>query len=381
MNAGSAETDDPSGGNGQQIMSAPQWHTGPVIQNDSAVQQIPWHYQPPWNPDKWRKEEKERRIREWKGRLKQFGAVCTLTLFIYLAFALLIMLWIAPEVMHNLSDRRDSLILITPAVIDIISISGTSLVIFFTLLVATITISYLLVTKRSAMIFVKEISDGKPGRHSIMLTVGGLYFAILFLTQIFYLGIQSGGAEPNIPEIDHELWIQIYTFAKASVWEEVISRILLIGIPLMGIDIFFRKGGKLPAKRYILGGGHKLEYVECGLILFSAELFALAHIESWDLWKTIPTFIAGLCFGYLFLKIGFYAAVFFHFSFDFLSIPLEYFGESALLYPLGLLILLWLACGLMFFINYSIKLGEFVSRDLLKLNRSKMKGISEVRSG
>lgn len=339
----------------------------------SPIPMIPWQSQSSWNPERWRKEQREREIKEWKSRLKQFGAVCALSLFIYLFLALIVMLTVTPEAMSNLSDERRILFIITPEVKEIVTITGLALVVFFLFLVAVITISFLLTIRRSATTIGREIAKGNPGRHSIMLTIGGLFFAMLFLTTTYYLVIEAGGVEPSVPDYDDPLWSQVYLFAMASVWEEVVARILLIGVPLMAFDIFLNKKRRLPAAKYFLGGGFQFGYIEVGLVLFSAEMFALGHIEGWDFYKVIPSAIAGLCFGYLFLKFGFYAAVVFHFSFNFLRIPIEFFGESSIMI-VGLLTLLWLACGAMFFIYYSQKLGSFVSSELLRRSQPQKQG-------
>jgi len=330
----------------------------------------PQQFPPPWDIEKWRREQRERSIALWRSRLKRFGAICSILLFVYLAVALAIMLMMSPEIVDNLEERQDSLFLITPEVVVFATISGQSLMLFFIFLIVTITISYILITSGSAIEISREIFSGARGRHSAILTIGGLFFAMFFLTQIFYLGVTAGGAEPTIPEFDYDLWERIYLFAKASVWEEIISRVLLIGIPLLVVYVFFTLDKE--KKRIIdffLGGKFEFGYVESGLVLFSAAMFAIAHISGWDLWKTVPTFVTGICFGYLFLRIGFHAAVIFHFSFDFLSIPTEFVGESAILIPLGIIILLWLAAGAIFLIYYSHRLGKFIARDFFKFSQ------------
>ena len=193
-----------------------------------------------------------------------------------------------------------------------------------------------------------------------MLVVGGLFFANLTIAYLYYLVIGIGGASPNVPSIGGQpYWFQIYVYAQASVWEEIISRILFIGVPLLWIDLLFRRGKLQRPRNYFLGGTFNLGPIEIGLIVFSAFMFGFAHTGSWDLWKVPPTIIAGMAFGYLFARLGLYAAVTFHFAFDFLTVPVANAGlaSQALL---GLMILIWLVVGGVFLIYYLLQLKRFL---------------------
>jgi len=329
----------------------------------------PWQYQPPWDPVRARREQRERSIANLKRRLKQFGALSSLTLFFYLAIAVFAMILISPEIMQNLLTRSTALFVITPSVVPILNISGVVLVAYFVFLVLAILISYLYSMGESLLPAANEIILGKPGRHSTILTVGGLFFAVLVVNFIYYLLVESSGVNPNVPDFESEpLWASVFNFANASVWEEIISRVLLIGIPLLWIDLLFRRKQLLPPIRYFVGGKIEFGFIECALILFSATMFGFAHVGGWDVWKVFPSLISGLCFGYLFVRIGLYAAIVFHFAFDFLTVPTRYFGAGADL-VLDLFILIWLAAGLMFIIYYSIRLGRFLRESLSVLAR------------
>lgn len=327
-----------------------------------------WGYQPPWDIEKWRRDQKARKNRELRANLKRFGALCVFTLFAYLGIALALMLALTPEVLVNLSERTDYLYLATPKLTNIGSLSGYYLSGFFVAIAAVIIVSFIALIGRDKLALFREMLGTGGGEHSAMLVIGGIFMAMLFMNFIYYSVIELGGAEPEIPDLEDELWIQAYVLAKASVWEEFVTRILLIGVPLIFIDLFFRRDKTLPIARYIIGGGIKIGYLECGLVIFSSEIFALAHIEGWDFWKIVPVAITGLGFGYLFLRFGLYAAVVLHFSFDFLSLPIEYVGGyPPVLIWVGILTLIWLVCGSMFFIYYLLKLTDFVRRELLKM--------------
>lgn len=328
---------------------------------DRPTEMIPWHYQPPWDPYSYRKSQREQwwqKVRRWGKRL---GALSSISLFAYLSLAVVILLMMTPEISENLFDRSDRLFIITPAVTPVLEISGAVLVLYYLFLAGTIVISYLFLIGKSSLKIISEIRYAKPEKHSPMLAVGGLFFAILTIEYLYYFIIMAGGVEPNVPPTDEmPYWSQIYVYAQASVWEEIISRVLLIGVPLLWIDLLFRRSKLQRPRNYFLGGSFSLGPVEIGLIAFSAFMFGFAHAGGWDLWKVPPTIIAGFVFGYLFATFGLYAAVMFHFAFDFLTIPVANAGLASLVL-LGLIIWIWLIVGGVFLIYYLLQLKRFLS--------------------
>ena len=103
---------------------------------------------------------------------------------------------------------------------------------------------------------------------------------------------------------------------------------------------------------YFLGGGFTIGPLEAFFIVGSSLMFGLAHVAGWDMWKALPTFIAGLGFGYLFLKVGIHAAILLHFSFDYLSL-----GQALLpgFVLMELLLLgLWTVVGAFYFGHYVV---------------------------
>ncbi len=334
-----------------------------------AVDTTPYTYLPQWDLERERREQRSRAIEHLFRRLKQFGAVSCISLFIYLATALLVLLIMTPETMQRLDalgpmSGEGTLFVITPFIVPIAYLDGLALVLFFILIVIAITVSFLYMIGESFPGIINEFLVGRPGRHSTILTIGGLFFAILTMNVLYYSTLGASGVSPTTPDFGSEpLWVSLYGFAEASVWEEVISRVLLIGVPLLWIDLLFRRGQLLQPIRYFIGGKIKFGAIECALILFSSVMFGLAHVQAWDIWKVTPTAITGLCFGYLFVRIGLYAAIIFHFSFDFLDIPTRYFGDSATV-ALGLLTFVWLAAGLIFLVYYAMQLGRFVSKNV-----------------
>src|SRR2546426_699444 len=84
-------------------------------------------------------------------------------------------------------------------------------------------------------------------------------------------------------------------------------------------------------------------------------LYELLHAPSWGLWKVIPAMVAGLGFGYLFLRHGIAAAILAHFVNDYAAaLSYEGFGGEAFLLFLNLVFLGLAIAGAGFFAWYAI---------------------------
>jgi len=322
---------------------------------------VPWEYQPPWNPVEQRKRGRAERYAWVKRNGKRLGALCSLSLFVYLAFAVAIFLIMGPEIMRQLYSAHDYLFIITPQIVPILEIEGAALVGYFIIVALAVTVSYLYISGSSARTILREMVTGKPGKHSAILMIGGLFFASYFITVFSYLLIELGGATPNVPDFGSEpIWAQIYSSASATVWEELVSRVLLIGVPLFWIDLLARRKSLLPTRKYFLGGMDRFGYVEVALILFSAAMFGMGHVWNWDIWKVIPTAIGGLCFGYLFVKIGLHASIIFHVCFNFLAFPTMFAPFGLTLFIDIMVLFVWLPVGIVFIIYYLLRAIKFL---------------------
>jgi hypothetical protein len=156
-----------------------------------------------------------------------------------------------------------------------------------------------------------------------IVTIPRMYMAILGFYAIYYAIITSYTVEPDVPAFDEmPLWEQLHAFAEASVWEEVLSRILMLGVPLLVLHTWTRQREQRKW-RYIVGGGFHIDTAAFVLIVFQALIFALAHVAGWDLWKVLPTLLSGMAFGYLFLKKGVWASIILHFTFDYLGMTAQ----------------------------------------------------------
>lgn len=251
--------------------------------------------------------------------------------------------------------------------VGLFSITGNNFLIYFVSLVAAIFLSYIIIFYQGGSRFFSYVSEtistkGKdnPNKDSPIPRLAFVFSALIFLSYLYYMLIMSQGTEPTTPNFESfPLWYNIYSFARAAVWEELTVRVVFLGLPMFIYGIFTyarRKGSSLKKiARYLYGGFGTEERFVAIPIIFSSVVFSLAHLGSWDLYKLPPTFLAGLAFGYIFVKDGLHSAILFHFIWDYLSIPIEVFDFPDVEIYISLLILIWMAVGAYYTYYYSKK--------------------------
>lgn len=226
---------------------------------------------------------------------------------------------------------------------------------------------------------------------STLIHVGQILMAVLFFQAIYlFLILPNIGITPEPPSIIREFpdWYNLYSLVNAAVWEEVATRLLLIGLPMALGSFAIRLGQVLTSFHPYQGGGVRylagsLRYILGGmvrgnspraarvmgatLILISAALFGYAHVPSWGAWKFVDAFVAGLALGYLFLRRGIAASILFHFSVNSLGILTLAAGGEENLLALAIVSIFYLglvALGSGFFVYYLREMGSLVHRSL-----------------
>jgi len=200
---------------------------------------------------------------------------------------------------------------------------------------------------------------GEPRKHSQIFDVSGLIFVEMFalFVTIFIatlLGISE--TETGVTGTKSEL---LFLLANASVWEELIVRVLMIGLPLIIVDLVIRKRHR-KWRSYVFGGGFSFGVPEVMLLMGSAMIFGYAHyIGGWDAWVVPWDALGGITFGYLFLRHGLASAVVLHFAIDYRAMPTEIFGFSEAFELV--LFLIWMALGAIFAVYYLMRVGEFLT--------------------
>ena len=298
---------------------------------------------------------------DWRKVGKSISSFVMLTFVAQLVLSIVAlfygMKWVVPAILDEWHGFN--LILITPVIIKLLTVSGYFLLVFYFFLIGAIVSSCTWVFVTSIRGFSKELSMTAVSReHSPLFETCGLLFATLFFSVLVALLFRTTASDvPSAGTLQESLFL----LANASVWEELIVRVLLIGLPLILVNLL-RKNRLNKWHSYFLGGGFKIGTPEAILIVVSAAIFGYAHyVGGWGAWKIIPASAGGLAFGYLFLKFGLAASIMLHFATDYLGMPIEVFNSNGLSLITGVGILIWLGFGVIFFSYYLTRIGEFLS--------------------
>jgi hypothetical protein len=301
---------------------------------------------------------------------KSIIAAFSLTLVAMTALMLVTLIYgtsiVGPAILHGTGHLDHyGIFVVLPVFVTIATLSGSSLFAYYVFLIFAIIASVSWVFATSARMFIKELRGKAESReHSALFDVFGLLCASLFFTYatvILVILFQGNtGTTPSTGTLAESLFL----LANAAVWEEIAVRVLLIGIPLLVVDIIFRKLRSRP-HNYILGGGFKFGAVETALVVASAIIFGIAHwVGGWPAWKIPDAAVAGLAFGYLFLRHGLPSAILLHFANDYLTMPTDVFSSSTggLGIMTVLLVLFWALLGSVLFAYYVLRAAEFFSK-------------------
>jgi len=199
-----------------------------------------------------------------------------------------------------------------------------------------------------------------------LITIPRMYLAILGFYVVYFAFLTATTVEPEVPAFDEmPLWERLHAFAEASVWEEVLSRILMLGLPLLIYHVWTQQ--KTESNwRYLVGGGFSIDTAAFVLIVLQALIFALAHVAGWDFWKVLPTMISGIAFGYLYLKKGVWASIILHFTFDYLGMTAPSLAEWGIDAggAMNVIYLLMVLMGLVLMVHYVVIIIKEGPREL-----------------
>lgn len=287
------------------------------------------------------------------GKAAFFCGICIMIVCIaILVMELIVAFYQSPYVFENLHDYRNGMLIITPVPVVLFYISGGALQAYYIALLAAVLISVLILVYKVLEAVEKQVKekDTEAVKESALFEMSVLFAATYVIQMAFILIIMAMGIDvesPIISEGDGH-WEEMFLLLEASVWEEIVSRVLLIGVPMLAIAAVLRHRNvrseldpDTKLWRY-LTGGFGITRIAVVFIFFSAIMFGIAHVPGWDLWKFFPTFMVGLVMGYLFVKHGLFAAIGIHFLTDYLS-ALDWImtdGSFIMVMPLLLLILL-----------------------------------------
>ncbi|MFQ6123901.1 MAG: zinc-ribbon domain-containing protein [Candidatus Heimdallarchaeota archaeon] len=261
--------------------------------------------------------------------------------------------------------------LFVPLQVPLFELKGSLLMAYFAIIIVVIVSSFL-------FLFQKHGSQGfRILRHPInnsdflsgvsdnsLILISQLFFAMFFFNFLYVGILWAIGFDITSPNLEGIPFVELlFLLANAAVYEELIIRVLFLGLPLLIIrSIQQRKFARRDIKPYLLGGGVKIGKLELLVLCVSSAVFGLAHVSSWGWWKFGQATLGGIALGFLFLRVGLHSSIALHFSIDYLPILLlliEVYNllaniSTALLFVLGLLatVLLWLVAITYYFIIY-----------------------------
>ena len=194
-----------------------------------------------------------------------------------------------------------------------------------------------------------------------LITVCTVFSPLLLIeVGLEYLQSLFGIATGALPKTDPLVDFAFLTYAPVA--EEIGFRVTLIGLVLSWLPLYYGRVRDAlytlwRPSAYISTENTRARWLLNSLIIFSSIVFGLAHVlygGGWELGKIFPSFVAGLCLGWLYVKWGFHAAVLLHLLFNYFAGSFDYFTdlvsstllEDAVLasvYLLGAVVLVWVA--------------------------------------
>jgi len=249
-------------------------------------------------------------------------AACTAMLF----FEIFAVFWTMGGIWSGMEGYRIGIIFLVPFPVILFYVGGIVAKFYYLFLVFAVLVSFVLLIVNSRE-GISRIFSGRLDKLDDMPLYGvvTMFAMYISISMMLILLVTAVGYDPAVPDDPVEEWMLWFALLEASVWEEVLCRVLMIGVPLMLFGMYMKQNDSWK----LLFGHSEINRFSVVLIILSAAIFAAAHIGGWDLFKVIPTFVCGLALGYLFVRYGLYAAIMLHFLVDYMSSVVWVFGASA----------------------------------------------------
>lgn len=274
------------------------------------------------------------------------GIIITAVLACYLLIETITAVWGISVVWDHLPTYTHSLFIVIPKVVTFFRFSGPAVQIYYLILIAVVVLFVYHIFKVSYRPTKEEGIEGL--KRTPIYEALTLFAALLFVEYAYIFILMAVGVDVKSP-FDEDEWEMMFTLLNASVYEELVCRVLYLGLPMLIVALVTRKKDT-PWYRYLLGGFGMSRLVLI-FILFSSLMFGLGHL-GWGWWKIFPTFLFGLISGYMFCKYGLYATVCMHFLTDYMTASTWLGGAIPSLMMVAMLIVSLIG-GIPFAISYT----------------------------
>lgn len=210
------------------------------------------------------------------------------------------------------------IILLIPHICTVATLYGTSMSIYWTFILITFLFSVFWTFRQSKPLLDRNILDDPDKAESTPLYWISLLFGSIIMMELIVIAIESlFGVTIDVPEglPSDASGLAVFLYTEAGVWEEIVSRIVWIGLPMMIVAVYMKN----PQPWRYLFGGFGFSKVSVALILISTVVFAFAHMEGWG-WSKVPlVMFGGIVMGYIFVRFGLFASIFYHALTDLMS--------------------------------------------------------------
>jgi heme/copper-type cytochrome/quinol oxidase subunit 3 len=242
---------------------------------------------------------------------------CIFVMFIAV-FEMIALLVNHPNILDFLSGKSFGFFLLLPFPEVVFRLDGTMLQLYWLFVVAAL-IACVIHTLRK---FARAARSGGISRPDAVENTAGMWIgiflsAMLFINFVVSFVLISAGVEMTAPDFGDKTEM-MFLLADAAFWEEIVSRLLIIGLPMAVISLIVtRKKESLKC----LFGGFGMSMTAVVLIVISGAIFGMAHYGGWDnqAWKVLTAGIMGAFLGYVFVRFGLYASILLHFITNYLS--------------------------------------------------------------
>ncbi len=250
--------------------------------------------------------------------------ICVTVMLVIEAIA---MLWHSVDTYSFLIDKTIEVVLFLPTMINVGTMGGTSLQLFWIFILVTIIVSCIIIAYQSRTILDRNSPNFIPRIRSTPIYWIALFFGSYLVLSIIISAVEGAlGYSIILPEglPKGTTSESIFTYAHAAVWEEIVCRMIPIGIPMV---IIAGLCGQKDCPRYLFGG-FGITRVALVLIVITSIMFGMAHEGAWGGAKIIPTAIGGLLMGYLYCRFGIHASIVFHFLIDYTVVLTDVIGHE-----------------------------------------------------
>lgn len=230
------------------------------------------------------------------------------------------------------NDAEMDVLALVPVLISVGTLQDNALQAAWILIAAAILASVVWTVKKSYRTMKEDGDTVENGLRTDLRGISMLFCASLaasLIIGIILIDVGSGIESPDGLETGNTP-AALLSYANAAVWEEVISRVVYIGVPMTVAALICHRGKD--SLRNLLGG-FGMSRLSLILIVVSAVVFGFAHMSGWGFEKVIPTTVSGLIIGYAYVRYGIHASICIHFLTDYLAVA----AYTDLMVPVALL--------------------------------------------